>query len=550
MKHIICVILVAGLLSASSSFASGEICSNRFDAEQTSPFSFTSKIPAKIKLSGNVNLSFYVNQAMVFQYRYRLEVPQGGSSSIDKSLLNWTGWINKDINEIIVSKLANEGRYRFVVEYKTHTSNEIKRIEKWFEVYYTRPVPTAALARNNTHTAPATDNPKPIKPALADNQVHSENSLDSQRTVNDEHIQAYNKPIIQPERNDWKTAEPQDENTPETTTISENIEPVNFDLLLREAIDKEDATLIKESITNNANINIKGLYGGNIFHILGDNTASDDLIPLLKKKGLSINELDNFSNTPLHYAILKGESLYARRLIDEGANLNLTNQISLTPLHLAVLLNNRSVVKDLLAKGANVNAVGNTGYIPIHIAAEMNNLEIAGDLIRNGANATIKTDQRLTSKTIAKIQMNNNIVDLIHCKGSCTASTSTQTTYTHQINSNGTYPKIDFNLPYDQKLIRNRNTAKVIQIISVPVFALCAAGSTYLKLEANNYYSLYKEYQATEGSMDLAKYNYDKTLEYDKYFYISGSISLVPIYTFIHSTIWKRNVTNRMRKIF
>jgi len=224
--------------------------------------------------------------------------------------------------------------------------------------------------------------------------------------------------------------------------------------------------------------------------------------------------------------------------------------MDLSPLHLAVLLNNRSIVKELLDKGAIVDIVGKAGYTPLHIAAEMNNVEIAGDLLKNGAKVAFRTDQQLSSKTIAKIQENNTIVDLIKCKGSCSASTSMPSTYPRQYNSNAVYPKVDFNLPYDQKLIKNRHTAKVIQIISVPVFAICVAGSTYLKIEANNYYSLYKEYQATEGSMDLAKYNYDKTMQYDTYFYISGGISVVPLYTFIHSTIWKKNITNKMRKVF
>jgi len=40
-------------------------------SEQT-PFNFTSPIPERIRIMEKVNLSFYVNQSIVFQYRYRL----------------------------------------------------------------------------------------------------------------------------------------------------------------------------------------------------------------------------------------------------------------------------------------------------------------------------------------------------------------------------------------------------------------------------------------------------------------------------------------------
>jgi len=108
------------------------------------PFNFTNPVPDKIRVLSKVNLSFYVNQAVVFQYRYRLEVPQGGGEFMNASLLRWTGWINRDINEVLIPKLAKEGRYKMVIEYRTHNSNEIKKYEKRFEVYSITPVNLAA----------------------------------------------------------------------------------------------------------------------------------------------------------------------------------------------------------------------------------------------------------------------------------------------------------------------------------------------------------------------------------------------------------------------
>lgn len=104
------------------------------------PFSFTKPVPARIPVKGMVDLSFYVNHSVVFQYRYRLEVPYGAEEAINNSLIRWTDWINKDVNEVLVPKLGIEGRYKMVIEYKTHISNEIRKYEKPFEVYNIEPV--------------------------------------------------------------------------------------------------------------------------------------------------------------------------------------------------------------------------------------------------------------------------------------------------------------------------------------------------------------------------------------------------------------------------
>jgi ankyrin repeat protein len=518
--------------------------------EQQSPFNFTKPIPPKIKLSGGINLSFYVNHAVVFQYRYRLEVPQGGITGVNRSLLNWTSWINNDINEISIPKLEKEGRYRFVVEYKTHTNNEIIRFEKMFDVYDPKPLTASSTAQIKNVPSPVKTVPELSEP-IAETRPPKQLSNQNINTINQGNIeQLNNKKIIEEKKIERETNKKRAEDISVAPAIAESKNSTNYDLLLREAFEKKDPAILKVSLENGAGTNIKGLYGGNMFHLLEDLTASEDVISVLKSKGLSINEPDNYRNTPLHYAIIKGESIYARYLINNGANLNLKNQVDLSPLHLAVLLNNKSVANDLIGKGANIDIAGNTGYTPLHIASEMNKVEIASDLLRNGANATIKTDQRLSSKQIAKIQKNTAISSLIRCDGSCSPTHSISGTNLRKENTLATIPKIEFDLAYDQLYVKNRQTAKVIQMIAAPVFALCAAGSVYFKLEANNYYSLYQDYKTQEGSMDLAKYNYDKTKEYDTYFYISGGVSIVSLYAFFHSTIWKRNITNKMRKIF
>jgi len=282
---------------------------------------------------------------------------------------------------------------------------------------------------------------------------------------------------------------------------------------------------------------------------LDDNFASERMVSMLKKKGFSINEADNYGNSPLHYAILTGEFRYANSLMNQGADLNLKNQLELSPLHLAALLNDKEIVNSLVNKGAEINMKGNTGYTPLHIASEMNYIEIAKNLLENGAKKGIKTDQKLSPKAIAKIQNNHDMVKLIRGKSSYSINMSksiSANTVTHLNSYKNQDLRIDFNLQYDKKLVKKRQFNKVIQIISVPAFALSSAGITYMKSKADHYYSLSK----IAETEDMAKVFYDKSTKYYAYTYISVGISLVSAYGFIHSTLRKKGISNKMYKTF
>ena len=72
---------------------------------------------------------------IVTQYRYRLEVPDVIRTSINKTFLTWSTWINNAFTDIIILKIEQEGRYKLVIEYKTYSNSEIRKFEKLFDVY-------------------------------------------------------------------------------------------------------------------------------------------------------------------------------------------------------------------------------------------------------------------------------------------------------------------------------------------------------------------------------------------------------------------------------
>jgi uncharacterized protein YpmB len=92
--------------------------------------------------------------------------------------------------------------------------------------------------------------------------------------------------------------------------------------------------------------------------------------------------------------------------------------------------------------------------------------------------------------------------------------------------------------------VKRRQFNKLIRIISIPVFAISTAGAVYLRSEANNYYSSYKNAETIE----MAQHYYDKTIQYDTYTYISGGVSLTSAIEIIHSAIRQKSISNKMCK--
>ena len=106
---------------------------------QLGPIYFFYTVPSRIKLNDRVDLSFS-KSSLINTYRYRLEIPEGGVTAIDKNVVLWSAWKTEDFTKIVIPGLDIAGAYRFIIEYKTGAGTETKKFEKVFEVYSVNPV--------------------------------------------------------------------------------------------------------------------------------------------------------------------------------------------------------------------------------------------------------------------------------------------------------------------------------------------------------------------------------------------------------------------------
>ena len=110
-------------------------------------------------------------------------------------------------------------------------------------------------------------------------------------------------------------------------------------------------------------------------------------IEIVKKHlaaGVNVNEKDETSWTPLHFAKTKE---VAELLISNGGDVNAKNNIGDTPLHQAVFDGHRDIVELLIANGADVNAKDDHGQTPLDTAIQYKKPETA-DLLRKHGGKT------------------------------------------------------------------------------------------------------------------------------------------------------------------
>jgi len=81
-------------------------------------------------------------------------------------------------------------------------------------------------------------------------------------------------------------------------------------------------------------------------------------------EGRSIDETDDWGDTALHAAALKGRRTVAKLLLDKGADVNKKNLAGSTPLHKAVVGGNASLIELLLQHGGDSEIRNHAGFLP------------------------------------------------------------------------------------------------------------------------------------------------------------------------------------------
>lgn len=138
---------------------------------------------------------------------------------------------------------------------------------------------------------------------------------------------------------------------------------------------------------------------------------SDILNYLCSLKSISLDERDNYSRSPLIYAVMRGFKKCCNTLLSHGADINLKDKHGLTSLHYASMLHDASVFELLLSNDkADVHAEDRFGDIPLVYAAATGQSSIIGMLYRLHNVNNVLHDRLLS---VAEINDHSNcVIDL------------------------------------------------------------------------------------------------------------------------------------------
>ncbi|PHH84259.1 hypothetical protein CDD83_2236 [Cordyceps sp. RAO-2017] len=143
----------------------------------------------------------------------------------------------------------------------------------------------------------------------------------------------------------------------------------------------------------------------------------DSLALFLVKDG-EADPRDSDGETPLVWAITKGQETSARLLIQQGADLEATNhRWSQTPLHLAVIFESENCIKTLVQLGADLEAKDRYGQTPLHLAVISESAICIEILVQLGAHLEAKNWKSRTPLHLAVTSESEICIDTLARRG-------------------------------------------------------------------------------------------------------------------------------------
>ncbi|MGO9953779.1 MAG: ankyrin repeat domain-containing protein [Dissulfurispiraceae bacterium] len=118
-----------------------------------------------------------------------------------------------------------------------------------------------------------------------------------------------------------------------------------------------------------------------------DAVENNDCAEILRliKCGADVNTKNEYGETPLHTACVRGYFEVAQTLMIAGADVNTPNCIGSAPLHEASEWGHFGIAQVLIEAGADLNAKDIYNWAPLHYATAMNHLNIKWALIKAGS---------------------------------------------------------------------------------------------------------------------------------------------------------------------
>lgn len=146
----------------------------------------------------------------------------------------------------------------------------------------------------------------------------------------------------------------------------------------------------------------------------GDAAAVQEL---LTTNPALVNQKNEYGQTPLHTALLRGKTEIAGLLIAQGADVNAGSNSNITPLMLAVFFGHKDVALLLISKGADMTKAHKSGMTPLLFAVSRGHKEVVELLIEKGVPLNVTDKLGGTPLLTAVLNGQKAIVEVLIAKG-------------------------------------------------------------------------------------------------------------------------------------
>lgn len=137
---------------------------------------------------------------------------------------------------------------------------------------------------------------------------------------------------------------------------------------------------------------------------------------------VNARDVNKWSRTPLHAAVLSGNEAIVKLLLEHGAEVDARDCKGFTPLHLSARqAGSEEIVKALLDYGADPNARSRESHMtPLLEAAWAGRAKVVESLCLHGANVDVMDDYDITpvkAASLGKRQRHLDAISVLHLYG-------------------------------------------------------------------------------------------------------------------------------------
>lgn len=165
-----------------------------------------------------------------------------------------------------------------------------------------------------------------------------------------------------------------------------------------QAVNRDDGATVEALVSRGFDVNARSPDGQTALHLALRDQSPKVIRTLWEVPALDVNATNANGETPLMLAALRGEAVWAERLIARGAKVH---QDGWSPLHYAAAGPESKIVAMLLDRGAPIDARSPNNTTPLMMAAGYGTEANVDLLLARGADKRLRNDRGLDAAGFA-----------------------------------------------------------------------------------------------------------------------------------------------------